>query len=246
MEPLERNKIRQLKKELDHVKKALIKWNSLMMKREELEVKIEQKRLENDMDPELKLLKKHLRELDTLLDHLEEHSPDKMAQLEEKLIASILLDPSLRKEYEEIIYSLEQTKQKSKSLDRIYQILAHLHALLKEVLEARQMIRKRGILSYIFGANPNQIISQHLHAIDEQIHLILPLIDDPKLDTFLQNLQKESRLRWGFKKIDTVFEEAYVLLEQTLMHFQQELKTNDEQLEEIELLRQNWISDKSQ
>lgn len=232
-----KNEIQRLKKELDHAKKALIKWDSLLLKREELESQIDKMHTEHRKPDEIKLFKIRLRELDTLLDHLEEHSPEKIENLENQLIARILdLHPELQKEYDEFQQALEQEETKYKNLQTLDKGLNSINELLQGALNARQKIRRKGILSYIFGTNPNQKISQHLHAIHEEIGTLLPWLDelgyDPDFSDFFIELQRECKERWGFRKIDTFFKQAH----ESLRNFREKV---DEQIKDCELNKKN-------
>lgn len=245
-----KNQMQRLKNELDHAKKAFIKWNSLIKKREELEYQIEKMQLGSKGNQELALLKKRLIELDTLLDHLEEHSPEKIEDLENQLIDSILsLYPQERIEYENLLQALSDSTLQLEKLRLIQKSLNNINLLLQKALEARHRVRRRGILSYIFGANPNQVISQHLHAIDKDIEFILPELDSHShqdLSVFLIELQKECKQRWGFRKIDNFFGPAAESLTSHIKKMDKQIETAELDLHKLKQKRDYWINEKAE
>jgi len=246
-----KNELIRLKKEINFVKRGILKWNSLIEKREELELQIDllqPELLSHPLQPMLmeksRQLKKHLRELDALLDHLEEFSPQKVIVLENELISRILqLNPHLTLEFEKIAKGIYKSEEQHEQLRETYTVMIHLQSLLKEALKARQRVKQKGILSYIFGTNPNQVISQHLHAVSEQIDYILPKIKDghQELTSFLEELHLEAEQRWGFRKIDTYFAQAENQLNRHIEHMRGDL----EELEQIVIRAKNerelWI-----
>ena len=248
-----KNQIQKLKKELNYAKLALDKWNSLIKKREKLENEIEKMQVGDERhqgDPlliqQLSYLKKRLRELDTLLDQLEEHSPERIENLENQLIASILsCQPEQRVEYEKLQYELEQIRLKINSIKLINKDLSNIKQLLKGTLDARQRIKRQGILSYIFGANPNQIISQHLQAIDEQTKFLLSSLKDDnsyqELTIFLIELQRECKQRWGFGKIDNFFGQASESLENFIQKMNEQLAAAESQQNSLLQQKEDWL-----
>lgn len=245
-----KNQKQRLKEEFDHAKKAFIKWNSLIQKREELECQIEKMQLGHNSKQELPFLKKRLRELDTLLDHLEEHSPEKIENLENQLVDHILSQhPELHVEYEGLQEALTHINMQLENLALIHKSLNNVKELLQRALEARQRVRRRGILSYIFGANPNQVISQHLHAIDEQIAHILPELNSDShrdFSVFLIELQKECKQRWGFHKIDNFFGPASEFLTSFIKKMDEEIETTELCLHRLKQKRDDWINEKGE
>jgi len=250
-----------IKKELDTCRHALDKWNSLIQKREELEFQIEKIKNSFKLEENKKLLespsfldlKKHLKELDHLLDYLEDYSHDRCEQLENMLIIKILsIDPDERTTYERIENSLMDIENKILTYKGIYEMIDIIDNLFQQIFNARQQVRRRGILSYIFGVNPNATISLHLHAIQKQIDYILPLIressstssvpfENEDLYSFFIKLQNECNNRWGFTKIDHYFVNAHGHLKQFSRKMKEQLqKHRSEKVEMIEH-KEKWI-----
>lgn len=250
MDSEEKNQIKELKNELDHAKKAFNKWNSLIQKREELECQIEKMQAERYrkpnnaklLDQQLSDLTNRLRKLDTLLDHLEEHSPEKIEMLENQLIDRILtLHPEQRIRYEQLQQALEQAELQMDNFQHLHKSLNNIIKLLKGALEARHRVKCRGILSYIFGANPNQVISQHLHAIAEQIGLILPWLNEAELSAFLIELQQECKQRWGFQKIDLFFGQVSESLIVFIKKIEEQIKATEGSLTSLKREMDEWM-----
>lgn len=220
-----KSEIIRLKNELAYGKKALEKWNSLIPKRDELEKTIrewpEQQKQSGKHDlinDELAALKKRLKELDHLLDQLEEFSEENLGIMENQLVELLLITyPELQTDYDLLQTSLKKTEAQLKSHQFIYENLKQMEQLLQKTLDVRKRIKKEGILSYIFGNNPNQVISQNLKAIANQIDLILPWFQKNKtLDSeyleFLLDFHRECKQRWGFKKMDLYFQDTLIKL----------------------------------
>lgn len=218
MDPFSDNKISELKNKLAQAEGGLIKQNSLNLKREELESEIKKIEAEKAIASEKKVvllnkklaqLKKHLRELDAILDQLEDHSQEKVQSIRQQFIEKVLETyPERRQTYETLQQELTQVEQEKDELKLIYHHFNAIQSLLKAILEIRQKIRRWWILSYIFGANPNQIISQHLKTISQQIDLLMPHLNKLTYLAFKESLielQIECHKHWGFRKMDTYF-----------------------------------------
>lgn len=248
MEPQLRCEIDQIKKELDQSKRAIAKWHTLVQKREELIEEISIIPEGTSYKNKKNSLIGHLRELDHLLDHLEGYSPEKIEILETQLLEKLfIVHPELKTEFDLLQQSLKKEEMNFNNFEFVYKISIVIKDLLKGILETRQKIRRWGILSYIFGMNPNQLITQYMHAISEHISVILQWVKenkvevDPALNSFFFSLQEECQKRWGFRKIDIFFKEAYSELSSLIQSMEEKMNVLEggklKKKEEME----NWI-----
>jgi hypothetical protein len=193
--------IHRLQRELDKAVQANLRWQTLVLSREELE-KNEQKLTEEihldnlashqkqDYDPEaasnlaqrvnqrhelLDEVKRKKQEIDKLLDIIEEHSEEKIQTLREQLIGVILSAyPDQKPFYETLKTSLDSNTAYEKELASSVQACEQLMRPLEAAIEVRQMVKYRGFLSYVFGVNPTASISQYLQATESIAALMIP------------------------------------------------------------------------
>lgn len=254
MDPDLKKKILESKDKFDHIQTALHKWKSLIQKREELEYQIEKtreawdKKKQNDLSlqTQLSFLKTHLRELDNLLDNLEEYTPEKLQEVENEWIANVLtLYPDQQSAYLYMIHAIENSETSVKNLQEIHQLVMNIELLLEETLHMRQRVRKKGILSYIFGVNPNQTISLNLHTVASQIEVLRPLLKNQtgREDTwlFFSQLQKECKNRWGFRKLDDFFLKSSKKIKEFSKEIGEEIKQKLLEHENLLQKKKEWL-----
>jgi hypothetical protein len=248
MDPIEENDLANLKKTFIRHKKAFEKWNTLIIKREELESQIailtekDSNLFKKEEHEKLKLLKNKLRDLDHTLDHLEEHSIEKITELKKQLVLQILENQSeKKKEFESLQGAIFLNQEKLNHVETIYGNLKQIDLLFNEVMQARERIKRLNILSYIFGGNPNVQISQHLSAIHDQIEILNPFIKEEELALFLKEVQQECKQRWGFKKIDQYFYNTHQKLKKYLHVEYQEKSKLEEKLQALEKKEDDWL-----
>ena len=213
--------IERLKVELMQAEVALQKRDPLLQQREELQnqtdilaQQVEQ--LMRDPSPLLEQkkdllhqVKKKKTQLDHLLDEMEEMSLENVEDLRKQLAEKVIqLHPEKRERYIELLASLENNA--SQQTETTYQLTLcnQLIHLLEGMLEVRQQIRRRGILSYIFGTNPTMAITQYKQAAELLTTTALPRVTDNALTTFLKEFQGHCQQRWSFGRLDTFFTKA--------------------------------------
>lgn len=239
--------IQRLRNEWLHVEQSLQKWTALSRQREELYdqekalkdslqanlIAMHQKQsyepatakqFKEIIDSQNKLLDqlKHKKsEIDHLLDVLEDNSPEKAGSLKSQLAEALIhRQPDQMEYYEKIKSAIIQNTVAKDELSHVVHVLDKLAELIEKTLNIRQSIKKRGILTYIFGSNPNVVITQHLQAAHLLTSTVLPIIKKNCLDhslddkvrenytaliSFLENFSLKCKERWGFKQIDIFF-----------------------------------------
>lgn len=217
-----------LRYELQKAEAALINSIDLFKKREELEIfEIElQKKINeenakqfpskhvNEADEKsLKLLKKKKQEIDRSLDSIGEDIHEQIeAQRAELLTAIFQSYPDQKLYYTKMLDDLETVDQDLQKLSAANILCANLETSLLQIVTIRQEIRRKGILSYIFGTNPNVAITQHLKFIELEIKETMPSFEQheafKELTSYLISLHEQSKTRWGFRKIDAMVENA--------------------------------------
>lgn len=250
MDPIEENELANLKKIFIHHKKAFEKWNTLIIKREELETQIailavkDSNLFKKEEHEKLKLLKNKLRDLDHTLDHLEEHSIEKINELKKQLISQTLQNQSEKKnEFESLQEAISLNQEKLSHIEIVYGNLKQIDFLFSEMMQTRERIKRLNVLSYIFGGNPNVQISQYLSAIYDQIEILNPFIkEEEELALFLKEVQEECKQRWGFKKIDQYFYNTHQRLKKYLYVGFEEKSKLEEKQQSLEKQEDDWLA----
>ncbi|MBA3958530.1 MAG: hypothetical protein H0X51_09105 [Parachlamydiaceae bacterium] len=246
--------IERLKLEIEKAERAQLKRDSLLGNREELEEEANRIRGEIEEDTldmyrkpeELEVLAKHVeeqhdlleqtlqrkRDIDHLLDSWDNYTLDDRILLEKELIGVILSQhPDQRPTYEHIISTLKLTVEHRQQLLDVSRLCTQLIEALEVMIAARQTVKRRGLLSYLIGPNPNGIISQQMEKIEKFTEMTIFALEkhaqqglhnksvqkiQADLVIFLNSLHEHSKKRWGFGKIDTTFAKAF--LELTALH----------------------------
>lgn len=168
--------------------------------------------------------KKKKQEIDHLLDVLEEGSEEKIQSLRKQLIEAIL---SHHQDQEPVYAKMEKEQARIalllSELHETIQICAGLQQMLEIIHITRQSVKKQGVFRYLIGKNPNVLIGQQLQDADQLCEMALPLLEKhhaskskqeslsalyKEIKSFLLELRKHCKKRWGFKTIDTIFSPA--------------------------------------
>lgn len=213
-------------------------------------------RKQQEKKKHLQHLKRTQQEIDHLLDHTEHLTVESLEQQRLSLLYSFWqLYPSQRKEQEPLWLELQQLQMTEEKLKEIEQVLQLLCQELEEIIQARQSIKGRGILNYIFGTSPNIIIEHHLLKIHSIIQISCPMmqeiIQNPQnhlydslfqdIYVWLDHLKIPSRSSWSFYHIDTIFSEAFQNFKRLLVALQ---KQQNELLKRKDFLKkesQQWL-----
>lgn len=203
-------------KRLEEVKQAKLEEERLLKLRERLEIEITQLERAGGSETLLEKCTQEKRALDHRLDELEEltcHSP---AQIREELLKGL----QERKEGEKILQEINQFQDLENRLTAAGVEGALLESHLNALIENRERVKKRSVLSYIFGTNPNAAIqialregAESAKKLEEEIPPLLShsatraqfASDLKRLQTLLKKLIDESSSGWSFPKIDETF-----------------------------------------
>lgn len=241
------SEIIQLKEALKNAEQSLAHWNALLPERESLEASIQEMLVHIDaatvamhqqekhnselalqISNEIKQHKEFLSKanlkkqaLDHLLDACEDYSEETIIVIKQKLIKAILeAHPDQQEVYAHFEVERNQIAALHAELYEISQVCANLGEMLKIVLDTRQKIKRQWVLGYLFGKNPNVVITQQLQnaatlceaalaalefhqtnalkdAVLKELHL--------EITGFLKELHKHCKQRWGFRTLDTTF-----------------------------------------
>jgi len=159
------------------------------------------------------------REVDALLDSYEGMD---IEIIKRNLAEAIMQeDPQKAGQFETMQKNIVLYQQRENENKEAIRLLNQIKTLLDETLELRKSIRRRGLLSYIFGVNPTFAITQRLQAIALLIKNHLPFFDDkPETKAFLIQLAANAEKRWGFRHLDAFLPENHHKIE----HFIDEFK----------------------
>lgn len=225
-----KKEIQDLYQSLIHAEEGIEKCKDLLSKRNQLEEAIITTEWDESKEDLLKKMKLKLRELDALIDDLEELNDETIAGIKNTLIEAILADkPETDMHYRHIFSQNQQLIQEEGAINQKILVYDKLLESLDKVFEARQAVRKRGLLDYIFGVSPNYTITQHLKAIQTII--------EHQQDPTLKELGDFCKEKWGFKSIDIKLKELHShlltetnILKQKHAHLKTQISTNEGQL----------------
>lgn len=252
-----------LRQKLKLAQNALLKQSNLLLERDALHSKIDEltHELESDFykEPEeinskqkqVALLKQQMIGLDHALDEIESILQIDEETLKENLAMELLSrHPDEKLFYDNIKSQITTCKIQTSKIERWIQLCQQLIQLLETTQSVRQTIRRRGILSYIFGGNPTVIISQHLQAAELLIAKAEPELvtsEDTfkptlrEFSLFLKGLRKECGERWGFNKIDTTMGQAVQILNQFRIKYESMLTDSKKKFSETEEQFLRWL-----
>lgn len=191
----------------------------LMKRREALELR--ELELEGTAaEEDLKAVKREKCEIDRLIDQVGEDFDEEAEALHNRLNEAILEGfPSQKPIYDQLQTGIEKAAHQLKALSASEVFFSKVESLLQKMLVVRQGVQRRGLLSYIFGANPNVVISQHLKAIELLIQSNLPKLHQAwsgskngelyrEFIPFLKELHEQCTERWSFQHIDKMLGSA--------------------------------------
>lgn len=243
----------ELYKRLERVKEAKCEEDRLLRLRERLEIEIQ--RLSHQPTQDEELLAKcfaEMRALDLRLDDLEELTEGSSDDLRKKILDSISPNEKGLLILQDIHLFVHLEEETSRLEAESKLLLSHLNAL----FEQRERVKKRSLLSYIFGSNPHATINQAMKGATDVVkkqseHLAL-LVDHPKarellktyLKSYLETLKTlESALQggWSFEKIDQTFSQHHQELERLVALIQEEKSALKAQRLAEEAQLDRWI-----
>jgi len=187
-------------------------------------------------------------EIDHILDELEEWTEEKTVQIKKELIALILeRHPEQKHPYADLSSQLYVAQTMDTHLNSLELHLTNIVEAIDVMIEKRVDVKRRSILSYILGPNPNVVIGRCLKAICDSAEACLA--DEPQMEDLQEELQKivqHCRARWGFRTIDQVFVPAKERMEAFLIKIHESREILDNEIENLERAKQNWIEEFSQ
>lgn len=170
---------------------------------------------------ELKVARAKLIEIDHALDEFEEDSEETIRELEASLAEQLIEEaPEEAKGYHDPLSHVQRAEEVLGSLSRIEEGLLELEVPLKMAIKARNWVKKRGVLGYIFGPNPNLVINEQLEHIANQSEKLLIAAKDEsevlardeetkamavQLATFLQTIKIDAKKSWSYRSFDAAF-----------------------------------------
>lgn len=229
-------------------------WQLLLNQREELQDAIDRlneelydfrlKNQEAEKKEELiAACKEKKKAIDALLDELEENSEGD--HLLETIIKAILAEhPEEAGTYETLDSALHCALKMEREGLSMQQILNQVVVDLDKIAAIRERIKQKGVISYIFGPNPNGMIALHLlslkHALDESLPQVEALAaktgggDDLRLVyaeiiSWFGELRAQCEEHWSFKKLDAFIAKGSRKWSEfdryfTLLHNQEQVK----------------------
>jgi len=166
----------------------------------------------------LKSVTKTRRELDSKLDEFELFSTEMLFHLRQGIIDAILeIHPEKNSEYEELSNTHQELQYLSEYAKEIEISVTQVVELLSTIAQERGSVKKGGIFRYLFGANPNYVITKSLKLIGTLTAATIPLFNElteksafPKhfeklikeCNSIFKHLQIQAEGRWGWGKID--------------------------------------------
>ncbi|NGX43577.1 MAG: hypothetical protein K940chlam7_01875 [Chlamydiae bacterium] len=159
------------------------------------------------------------RDMDAKLDEYDIYSREMILKVKNELVRAILeCHPDQKTYYENLQETLESRLITANELQEILTTCQEIVQALKVAIEGRQSVRGGGLLRFIFGQSPNVTITKGLQAAEKLAHLGTSKLKESKAislggselkdlytetTTALVKLQKITKKRWGYEKIDT-------------------------------------------
>jgi len=187
-------------------------------------------------------------EIDHLLDDLEEWTEEKTGEVQEELISLILkIHPEEKDVYQDLSSKLNFNLATKHRIDLVIRHLELITNALEMIKVKRMEVKRRGVLSYVLGPNPNVVIGKNLKNVCDEAQTCVEL--DPQeegLKKELQDLIVHCQGRWGFQTIDKVLSPFKERLEQYLSELQDHEKKLQDEIIDIETQIADWIERYSQ
>ena len=182
-------------------------------------------------------------EIDHILDELEEWTEEKVVAITVELISLILqLHPEQQLAYNDLFSRLNDANHMEIHYKTIESHLNQIIAALNTMITKRGEVKKRGVLSYIWGPNPNVIIGRSLKEVCDTAEACLTC--EPQSEVIrdeLKELMGHCKGRWGFRTIDKVFIPA----KQSLTGHREDIGQKRDQLkteiQDLETQMRAWI-----
>lgn len=205
---------------------------------------------------QLHQLKQAQGHLDQLLDQIEELTEEDLEQQHTQFLFDLwLLHPQLKETQERQWQERNEGRCLERELQEVEAFFSHLSKQLSTAIHTRHSIKGKGILKYIFGTSPNVIIEQQLFGAHALIQHTLPLFEKiiqknqqmsttlfiQKVEQWSENLKIACHSLWSFRHIETIFLEAYLLLQQFINELQLQQQELSKQLTRLDIEIQEWI-----
>lgn len=228
-------------------------WHTLLIKKEKNQP------IPNITEKEacLRDLKQKKKELDTLLDELEEQSEEQTAHQLKEIAALILKDyPKEEAFYLELQGALAKALHLENEAYILKQLIHDLVLYPDKITEIRHYVKRKGFFSYIFGPNPNGMISLHLSGLKKDLEIALPQVEILAAETkggddlrlvyaeivqFFSGLKTECEEQWSYKKIDIMMTRAKSKFDELDRFFTELHYMQKEKHQKIELKLKEWM-----
>lgn len=200
-------------------------------------------------------LREELFQIDEWLDQTEDLTEESLNQQRSQLLHAMWqLYPEKRATQEAKWKEWNHLRVLEIELLGIEKMLERLSEHLNIAIQARQSIKGRGILNYIFGLSPNMVIEKQLFGIHALILSSLPLFEkilyqnlhpSPKLLqdllVWLEQLKNTCYKPWSFRHLDTLFSETQPILKQFLVSLREQQHQAALRIQTLNQEIQEWI-----
>lgn len=213
------------------------------------------------LSKELEAATSQLKKIDQNLDRLEDLDEKQLAEIRDNLIRSLLKTfPEDLPFYETLCREMERLQAIESETHTLLKFHHRIIQLLEAIKNVRAQIKKRWILSYLFGANPNIQITQSIQGLLSLIEMDTPkLLDIQQLGhdeqtktlaaaslKLASQLKVDGQKRWGYRHIDN-----HLLKRLNDFHDLAKLvETKEIEIKEArlaqELSLENWLNHKPQ
>ena len=238
-------KIQLLKKQLTDSQRLRSKEAKLG----QLRLKLEEQMM--TLDPKTALFlncQSKMLEIDHTLDELEEWTDEKVLSVKEELISLILrLHPKQQTTYNNLSSRLIYAQKLHYHIEKVQGHLRQILEAINAMVTKRQEVKRRGVLSYVLGSNPNVVIGRCLQEICNGAESCLSC--EPKSEALREELAKVAtscQQRWGFKTIDKIFIPMQERFLDYIGEQDDELTNLNEEILDLERQIKSWIEQYSQ
>lgn len=272
--------IQKIKLKIKELKEGIARRNALQKKREELEKFL----LETQLKAHHTLLKAHQRQaedelklyskaheydelgkellhkltlVDKEIDKWEDIDETAIYKLQTELAACILKhNPDQQKELDDLKNVQHKWALIQQQNNRLLALLSNLEHLITTIQITRKRIKRQGILSYIFGSSPTQMIAQCLQGIitvlnDEKATIAAIQENSPtkemkdalsELADYSNELAKDCQMRWSYRHLDKLIEKNFMKIQDLKSKFEIFQVLIEAELEKSEQELQKWLS----
>lgn len=199
-----------------------------------------------DIEPKKRLLEecqRKCRDIDHLLDELEEWTDEKEIQTREQL-KNLILErrPDQSASYSALQGDIQIRNSRLIHFQRVKHHLGLIIEAIEVMVEKRAEVKRRGVLSYILGPSPNNVIGICMSEILKAIETCLA--DKPESEELCQvlnDLAVHCKSRWGFKTIDQVFAPSKEKLREFFNAIEEEQSAAEGSLAAALRKRDDWL-----